>query len=67
MNIKIFENEELIDFVNVTLTNFREETQLKKDIFSQTIIDFSSIKQLNGNKQILEKAFQNQKVEDLEL
>jgi hypothetical protein len=52
-----------IDLKNVMFTDFREETQLMKNKLMDESIDFSSIKKLVGEKNIMELAFQQTKVE----
>jgi hypothetical protein len=52
-----------IDLKNVMFKDFREETQLMKNKLMEESIDFSSIKKLMGEKNIMELAFQQTKVE----
>ncbi len=52
-----------IDLKNVMFKDFREETQLIKNKLMDESIDFSSIKKLMGEKNIMELAFQQTKVE----
>jgi hypothetical protein len=52
-----------IDLKNVMFTDFREETQLIKNKLMDENIDFSSIKKLIGEKNIMELAFQQTKAE----
>ena len=52
-----------IDLKNVMFKDFREETQLIKNKLMDESIDFSSIKKLVGEKNIMELAFQQTKVE----
>jgi hypothetical protein len=52
-----------IDIKNVMFKDFREETQLMKNKLMDESIDFSSIKKLVGEKNIMELAFQQTKVE----
>jgi hypothetical protein len=52
-----------IDLKNVMFKDFREETQLIKNKLMDENIDFSSIKKLIGEKNIMELAFQQTKVE----
>jgi len=52
-----------IDLKNVMFKDFREETQLMKNKLMDESIDFSSIKKLVGEKNIMELAFQQTKVE----
>jgi len=67
MNIEITENEQIIDFSNIILKDYREETSNKMDIFSKYKLDFSCIKSLNGDKKILNISFLNQLAEELKL
>ena len=43
MNIEIYLNDQKLDMENISLTDFNEELQLSKYMFSQTEFDFSSI------------------------
>lgn len=52
-----------IDLKNVMFKDFREETQLIKNKLMDESIDFSSIKKLMGEKNIMELAFQQTKAE----
>jgi hypothetical protein len=52
-----------IDLKNVMFKDFREETQLIKNKLMDENIDFSSIKKLIGEKNIMELAFQQTKAE----
>jgi hypothetical protein len=57
MKIEILENE----FVKLS----EEEISKVREILSNTVIDFSSINKLKGEKTLLEKAFQDEKAESL--
>ena len=61
MNIE--RDNQQIDIKNVMFKDFREETQLMKNKLMDESIDFSSIKKLVGEKNIMELAFQQTKVE----
>jgi hypothetical protein len=47
--------------------DFNKDTQDKKNIFALFDLDFSSIGLLRGEKTLLEKSFQQQKAESLNL
>jgi hypothetical protein len=67
MKIEIYENDELFEIKNITfMERFREGLFIRKDILSNTEIDFSSIGLLKGDKNVLEVAFQNIKKESLD-
>jgi hypothetical protein len=55
MNIYI--DDTLIDISNISVTDFNEKTQILKEEFAKTEIDFSSIGLLKGEKILLNKAF----------
>jgi hypothetical protein len=57
MKIEIIENE----FVKLS----KEEISKVREVLSNTVIDFSSINKLKGEKTLLEKAFQDEKAESL--
>ena len=57
MKIEILENE----FVKLS----KEEISKVREVLSNTVIDFSSINKLKGEKTLLEKAFQDEKAESL--
>jgi hypothetical protein len=57
MKIEILENE----FVKLT----EEEVSKVREVLRNTVIDFSSINKLKGEKTLLEKAFQDEKTESL--
>jgi hypothetical protein len=67
MNIEIFLNDNIIKPIDSDLIDYKKEVENKKNILSNVKIDFSSINKLKGNKEILEKSFQNQKAEELDL
>jgi hypothetical protein len=66
MNIELYVNNEKVDMENISITNFNEQIEILKYNFSQTEFDFSSIHYLVGDKNILEKSFQDQLKESLE-
>jgi hypothetical protein len=57
MKIEILENE----FVKLS----KEEISKVREVLRNTVIDFSSINKLKGEKTLLEKAFQDEKAESL--
>jgi glycyl-tRNA synthetase alpha subunit len=67
MNIEIYLDDQQLDIKNISVADFNQKTQEIKDNFSKTELDFSSINYLKGNKKLLEKSFQNQKAESLNL
>ena len=66
-NMEIYLNSEKLDIKNISLTDFNKRTQEIKDEFSKSQLDFSEIQYLKGNKEMLEKSFQQQKAESLNL
>lgn len=67
MKLEVYNDEIKLDIENIKFKDFNQETQYKKDLFSNIEIDFSTIKTLNGDKKMLEKSFQQQKAESLNL
>jgi hypothetical protein len=67
MKINIYLNEAELDINNINVTDFNKNTQNLKDDLSMTKLDFSSIRTLKGDKKLLEKSFQQQKAESLNL
>lgn len=67
MNIEIYVNDQQLDIKNISVANFNQRTQEIKDNFSGTVLDFTPIHFLKGDKMLLEKSFQNQKAESLNL
>lgn len=67
MNIEIYVDEQQLDIKNISVANFNERTQQIKNNFSEIVLDFSPIHFLKGEKTLLEKSFQNQKAESLNL
>ena len=67
MNIEIYVDEKQLDIKNISVANFNERTQQIKDEFSGIVLDFTPIHFLKGNKELLEKSFQQQKAESLNL
>ena len=67
MKIEILVDDKNFDIRNVSITDFGKKTNIMKEILSKTELDFSSINMLKGNKILLEKSFQQQKAESLNL
>jgi glycyl-tRNA synthetase alpha subunit len=65
--MEIYLNSEKLDIKNISITDFNKRTQEIKDEFSKSQLDFSEIQYLKGNKEMLEKSFQQQKAESLNL
>jgi hypothetical protein len=61
--MKIEKDNIEINLKNVMFKDFREETKLMKNKLMDENIDFSSIKKLIGEKNIMELAFQQTKAE----
>ena len=57
MKLEIYKDGERLDFENISITRYENKVfQLGEKINDMTI-DFSSIHELTGNKDVLEKAF----------
>jgi hypothetical protein len=67
MKIEIKIDAAQLDLSNLTITDYRNENNQLMEKFSKTELDFSSIGLLKGNKELLQKAFLNQKAESLNL
>lgn len=67
MKIEIYLDAAKLDISNVSVKDFSKDTKDKKNLLSLFEIDFSSIKSLKGEKTLLEKSFQQQKAESLNL
>lgn len=67
MKLEVYNDEIKLDIENIKFKDFNQETQYIKDLFSNIEIDFSSISTLKGDKKMLEKSFQQQKAESLNL
>ena len=65
--IEIYLDDQQLDIKNTSVVDFNEKTQQIKNEFSETVLDFSPIHSLKGNKELLQKAFINQMVESLNL
>jgi len=67
MKMEIYKDGEMIDLQNVSITKFENKLFQLGQEFYNTDLNFSSIKQLKGDKDILEKAFLHQFIEELNL
>jgi hypothetical protein len=67
MKIEIYIDAAKLDISNVSVKDFNKDTQDMKDILALVELDFSSIGLLKGEKILLEKSFQQQKAESLNL
>lgn len=63
MNIEIYYEEQLIDFEQVKVKNFSEKMIQDRENKPINDIDFSSIKMLVGDKDVMELCFQHTKKE----
>jgi len=61
--MEIYENGKLIDRKNI-YTNFKEKIEIQKHIVSNNEIDFSIIKTLKGDKELLQKSFRHELTEN---
>jgi hypothetical protein len=67
MKIEIYLDASKLDISNISVKDFNKDTQNMKNMLSLYELDFSSIGQLKGEKTLLEKSFQQQKAESLNL
>lgn len=65
MKIEIYRNEEKLEMENILITDFGEFVESQKENRRDMKIDFSVIKLLQGEKNILEQVFQDEKKETL--
>jgi len=65
MKLEIYNNETKIDFDNILYKDFIEETTKKRELLTLNEVDFSSITKLKGSKDIMELAFQQEKLEHI--
>jgi len=63
MKIEIFENEEKIDLSSLIITNYTDELYKIRENVIMYEFDLSSIKSLKGEKNLLEKSFEDIKKE----
>jgi hypothetical protein len=52
---------------DIIVKNYKSNLFIMREQFKNQVIDFSLISKLKGDKEILEKSFQNQKAESLNL
>ena len=57
MKIEIYENNERLDFENISITRYENKVFQLGEKIKDITIDFSSIHELTGDKDVLEKAF----------
>jgi|LauGreDrversion4_2_1035121.scaffolds.fasta_scaffold167613_2 hypothetical protein len=67
MKIEIYLDAAKLDITNVSIKDFNKDAQDKKELLSRYKLDFSSMSKLKGEKTLLEKSFQQQKAESLNL
>jgi hypothetical protein len=65
MKLEIYNNETKIDFDNILYKDFSEETTKKRELLNLNEMEFSSITKLKGSKDIMELAFQQEKLEHI--
>lgn len=65
MIIEIYQEGEKINISELSVTDYKKELNDAKENFALVQHNFSSIHYLNGNKTLLEDAFQHQKKESL--
>lgn len=57
MKIEIYENNERLDFENISITRYENKVFQLGEKLKDMTIDFSSIHELTGDKDVLERAF----------
>jgi hypothetical protein len=67
MNIEIYVNNEKLDMENISIKDYKKDTEILKEKLSEIKLDFSSIYVLKGDKNILNISFLNQIAEELNL
>ena len=65
MKLEIYNDGTKIDFDNILYKDFIEETTKKRELLTLNEVDFSSITKLKGSKDIMELAFQQEKLEHI--
>jgi hypothetical protein len=65
MKLEIYNDGTKIDFDNIIYKDFIEETTKKRELLTLNEVDFSSITKLKGSKDIMELAFQQEKLEHI--
>jgi hypothetical protein len=63
MKIEIYEGKELVNTKNI-LTNFNEKLEIQKYILEKPNVDFSVIHTLKGDKELLNKSFNHELIEN---
>jgi len=61
--MEIYENGKLVDTKNI-YTNFKEKIEIQKIITLNNEIDFSIIKTLKGDRELLQKSFRHELTEN---
>lgn len=67
MKIEISLDDTVINFEQLSITDFDMILRLRQKNAGEFNLDFSSIKSLMGDKIMLEKAFQDEKLESVNL
>lgn len=67
MKIEVSLDDTVINFEQLSITNFELILKYNLEDASKIELDFSSIKSLMGDKIMLEKAFQDEKLESVNL
>lgn len=52
---------------DIKVKNYKSDLFMMRELFKNQVVDFTMINKLKGDKEILEKSFQNQKAESLNL
>jgi hypothetical protein len=63
MKIEIYEDKELVNTKNI-LTNFKEKIEIQKYILEKNDIDFSVIHTLKGDRELLDKSFRHELIQN---
>lgn len=65
--MEIYINEEQINVDNIRIYDYHQQVKLSREILDNFQHDFKSINYLKGDKELLDKAFQHQKKDSLNL
>jgi len=65
--MEIYINNEKLDISNISIKDYKKDTEILKEKLSEIKLDFSSISVLKGDKNILNISFLNQIAEELNL
>ena len=65
--MNIYKNKEKLNFEDISFSNFEILLNQKLSDFKDHRVDFSMITLLQGNSELLDKSFQDQKKESLNL